>query len=66
MADRENIFNKKPEKVFFKEAADAAAADGKVAVLLKGFDQSEKNMVLDERAMKIKQASREHTIQVRA
>jgi hypothetical protein len=65
MADRENLFTKKPEKVFFQEAQAEAAEQGKVAVLLKGFDNSEKNMVLDERALKIKQATREHAIIVR-
>lgn len=63
--DRENLFTKKAEKVFFQHAADEAKALGKMAVLLKGFDNSEKNLLLDDRAMKIKQASREHTIQVR-
>jgi hypothetical protein len=62
---RENLFTKKQEKVFFKEAQDAAAAEGKVAVLLKGFDNSEKNLILDDRAMKIKNATKEHTIIVR-
>jgi hypothetical protein len=63
--ERENLFTKKAEKQFFKEAEDEAAALGKKAVLLKGFDNNEKNMLIDERAYKIKQASREHTIIVR-
>lgn len=63
--ERENLFTKKQEKVYFQHAADEAKEQGKMAVLLKGFDNSEKNLLLDERAMKIKQASREHTIQVR-
>ena len=62
--ERENLFNKKPEKVFFKAAEEEAAAEGKKAVLLKGFDNNEKNMLIDERAYKIKHANREHTIQV--
>lgn len=63
--ERENLFTKKAEKEFFKLAEDEAAAQGKKAVLLKGFDNNEKNMLIDERAYKIKQASREHTIIVR-
>lgn len=65
MAERENLFTKKTEKTFFQLARDEAEAQGKVAVLLKGFDNSEKNLVLDDRAMKIKNASKEHTIIVR-
>lgn len=65
MAERENLFTKKTEKTFFQLARDEADAEGKVAVLLKGFDNSEKNLVLDDRAMKIKNASKEHTIIVR-
>lgn len=56
------MFTKKTEKTFFQLARDEAEAQGKVAVLLKGFDNSEKNLVLDDRAMKIKNASKEHTI----
>jgi hypothetical protein len=63
---RENLFTKKPEKVFFQEARDQAQAENKVAVLLKGFDNSEKNMILDDRAMKTKNANKEHTIIVRS
>ena len=63
--DRENLFTKKQEKVFFKQAEEEAAAQGQKAVLLKGFDNQEKNMLIDERAYKIKQATREHTIIVR-
>jgi hypothetical protein len=62
---RENLFTKKTEKEFFKQAADEAAAQDKMAVLLSGFDRQETNMLLDERAYKIKQANREHTIIVR-
>lgn len=61
----ENLFTKKTEKEFFKEFEDAAVAQGKVAVLLKGFDRAESNLIIDARAYKLKQASREHTIQVR-
>ena len=63
---RENLFTKKAEKVFFQQARDEAEAAGKVAVLLKGFDNHEKNMILDDRAMKIKNANKEHTIIVRS
>ena len=63
--ERENLFNKKPESEFFKAAADEAAQQDKMCVLLKGFDNNERNMLLDERAFKIKQAKREHTIKVR-
>ena len=63
---RENLFTKKAEKVFFQQAREEAEAVGKVAVLLKGFDNHEKNMILDDRAMKIKNANKEHTIIVRA
>ena len=59
---RENLFTKKAEKVFFQQARDEAEAAGKVAVLLKGFDNHEKNMILDDGAMKIKNANKEHTI----
>eukprot|EP01025_Chloroclados_australasicus_P017949 TRINITY_DN19246_c0_g1_i2.p2 TRINITY_DN19246_c0_g1~~TRINITY_DN19246_c0_g1_i2.p2 ORF type:complete len:288 (+),score=32.67 TRINITY_DN19246_c0_g1_i2:113-976(+) len=59
---QENLFTKKPEKVFFKQLEDAAAAEGKVGVLLKGFDNHERNMIIDARAYKIKNANREHTI----
>lgn len=61
-APRENLFTKKMEKVFFQQARDEADAEGKVAVLLKGFDNHEKNLILDDRAMKIKNATKEHTI----
>jgi hypothetical protein len=63
---RENLFTKKAEKVFFQQARDEAEAVGKVAVLLKGFDNHEKNMILDDRAMKIKNANKEHAIIVRS
>jgi hypothetical protein len=37
MAERENLFTKKPERAFFEEARAEAAEQGKQAVLLKGF-----------------------------
>lgn len=60
----DNLYTKRTEKEFFKELEDAAVARGKVAVLLKGFCRAEINMLIDARAYKMKQASREHTIQV--
>ena len=63
--ERENLFTKKQEKVFFRDVEDEANSRGEVAVLLKGFDHGERNLIIDERVYTIKQATREHTIQVR-
>jgi len=64
--ERENLFTRKTASTFFRAVQSEADSRDEVAVLLKGFDASQRNLILDDSAHKSKQASREHTIQARA